>query len=251
MRKLVILSITLVLAALTTACQPVTPTPTESPPTTPTPVSPLPSPTPPVSPLAVPQAADFVYSAWWDEWAHCVHTGVTPTLKVAVKWLGSTMIYSETLDTGQAAPPITGTGQFNGDFMPSYPTPDEDVGEWARMWWSVPGGGPWHCFDEWGSLVEVDEVEAPWFEGGSQDAEGYWFIREVAAATPTPTPSYVVYAPLSFRGGEPTSTPEAGSGSDGEPWRTVGWALVGVAGIAAIFGAWYLIHKYVLHKGVV
>lgn len=233
-----------IVIAILAACNPVTPTPV-SPLPSPTPESPLGTPTPPVSPLQVPQATDFVYSAWWDQWVRCTHMGITPTLKVAVKWLEldtGALAFSETLDTGEAAPSITGTEQFDGDFMPNYPTngPTEDAGEWARAWWSIPGGGPWHCFDEWGSLVEVDEVEAEWFQGGSQDAEGYWFIREVAGVTP----EYHIYCPLSLHGDVPT---EAGAGG-GDVWRTVGWMLAGAVWLVLVSVLVWQIYLYLKRR---
>lgn len=221
--------------ALAVACQTPTPTPPISPPPTPTnesPIptptprdSPLPSPTPPVSPLQESEAADDDFSYWltWDQgYVVCDSLGVSMTLKVAAKWVEpdtGAVVFSETLDTGEFAPVITGTGQFNDVFRPDYPALEDlknDAGEWVKGWWSRIDGGNLHCYDEWGNVYAVPQADTRWFAGGVQDGEGYWFAREIDAP-----PAVISYCPLSLHGDVPTGitptptpTPEAGTGGD-------------------------------------
>lgn len=142
---------------------------TETPTLTPT-VSPLPTPT------AEPQASG---EFWLDHEQTVVvyHTGVTtPTLFWAVKLLdeGGGMVYSETLDTGVEGPIVTGTGKFDGSFFFDYPLFDGTATEWAKCWW---GSAEMYVVDPGDVLRLVDRIDCEF--AGTQDGEGYWFIKEV------------------------------------------------------------------------
>lgn len=245
---------------LAVACQTPTPTPPISPPPTPTnespiptptppPLSPLPSPTPPVSPLQGPEAesADSVY---WLTWEHgytvCDSLGMSTTLKIAVKLVEldtDAVVFSETLDTGEFAPVISGTGQFDGMFEFDYPALKKDVEEWAKGWWSRIDGELLYCYDEWEQVYPMEAVDVRWFAGGTRDDEGYWPVREIAAS------KVFIYCPLSLHGDTaaptPTPSPEAGTGGGDVPSVITALLISGIVVAAIVAFIWLFAREIV------
>lgn len=174
-----------VVALLAVGCEPTeTPTPTLSPLPTPTAVSPLPTPTPEQQ-----EAGEF-----WLDYEQTVvvyHTGVTtPTLFWAVKLLDESggVVYSETLDTGVEGPVVTGTGKFDGSFFFDYPLFDGTAAEWAKCWW---GSEEMYVIDPGEVLRLVDRIDCEF--AGTQDGEGYWFIKEITGL------EHRAYLPVAMR----------------------------------------------------
>lgn len=244
MRKFYFLLIVpLMLALVMFACQIPTPTPTASPPATPTPLlptptaesplptptpflSPLPSPTPPESPLETPQTQVSSRSEFWVEYGQDVPVytaGYTPTLFFAAKLIISdTVVYSETIDTGLAAPTITDTAgvKFDGSVFFDYPLLEVDASEWANCWWVSDGEMYAIGADE--QLELVDRV-ACIYEGDTQDGQGYWLIGTIQGM------GEKNYCPIVLGHDGPTSVtltptsmPEVGT----EEGRVPTWAVV-------------------------
>jgi len=98
----------------------------------------------------------------WEEYGEATYTGLVtdappapPTLRLAVELVqDGEIIYSEERLTGLEAPTITGTGQYNGDFVFEYPEFYGPAEEHLGCWWEGEG---WETFNCLPGDVEVDE----------------------------------------------------------------------------------------------
>jgi hypothetical protein len=98
----------------------------------------------------------------WDEYGVVTYTGLVtgappapPVLRLAVELVqDGRVIYSEVRPTDLTASPVTGTGQYNGDFVFQYPDFHGPAEEWLGCWWEGEGWPTVSCLPR---DVEVDD----------------------------------------------------------------------------------------------
>ena len=113
----------------------------------------------------------------WEGCGEATYTGLVtdappapPTLRLAVELAqDGEVIYSEARLTGLEAPTISGTGQYNGDFVFEFPEFYGPAEEWVGCWWEGEGWDTFGCLpgdaqvDERGyMLVNVLESRPTW-----------------------------------------------------------------------------------------
>ena len=99
---------------------------------------------------------------FWDEYLEASYHGVittappgVPTLRLGVELVqDGEVLHSEMRLTGIEAPTVTGTGQFNGDFVFYYPDFYGEAEEWIGCWWE---GGGWSTVTCLPGDVALDE----------------------------------------------------------------------------------------------